>query len=76
MTSKRDDAVLLAGIDYDALTETAYLLRTSTNAQHLLESLNQARRRSLMRTTLRSEACLDFTRLRGLPPLVKRGSID
>ncbi|HEY5274048.1 MAG TPA: type II toxin-antitoxin system prevent-host-death family antitoxin [Acidimicrobiales bacterium] len=43
ITSKRGDAVLMARIDYDALTETAYLLRAPANAQRLLESLNQAR---------------------------------
>jgi antitoxin YefM len=43
ITSKRGDAVLMARSDYDALTETAYLLRAPANAQRLLESLNQAR---------------------------------
>jgi antitoxin YefM len=43
ITSKRGDAVLMARSDYDALTETAYLLRVPANAQRLLESLNQAR---------------------------------
>lgn len=43
ITSKRGDAVLLSRADYDALTETAFLLRVPANAQHLLESLAQAR---------------------------------
>ena len=43
ITSKRGDAVLMARVDYDALTETAYLLRAPANAQRLLESLSQAR---------------------------------
>jgi len=30
--------------DYDALEETAYLLRVPANARHLVESLEQARR--------------------------------
>ena len=42
ITSKRGDAVLMARADYDALTETAYLLRAPANARRLLESLNQA----------------------------------
>jgi antitoxin YefM len=43
ITSKRGDAVLMARVDYDALQETAYLLRAPANAQRLLESLAQAR---------------------------------
>jgi antitoxin YefM len=43
ITSKRGDAVLMARADYDALQETAYLLRVPANAQRLLESLAQAR---------------------------------
>jgi len=42
ITSKRGDAVLLSRADYDALTETAYLLRVPANAERLLESLHQA----------------------------------
>ena len=42
ITSKRGDAVLLSRADYDALQETAYLLRVPANARHLLESLAQA----------------------------------
>jgi antitoxin YefM len=44
ITSRRGDAVLIAKADYDALVETAYLLRAPANARHLLESLAQARR--------------------------------
>jgi antitoxin YefM len=43
ITSKRGDAVLLSRADYDALSETAWLLRVPANAQRLLESLAQAR---------------------------------
>jgi antitoxin YefM len=43
VTSKRGDAVLLSRADYDALTETAFLLRVPANARRLLESLAQAR---------------------------------
>jgi len=42
ITSKRGDAVLMSRADYDALSETAYLLRAPTNARRLLESLSQA----------------------------------
>jgi antitoxin YefM len=43
ITSKGGDAVLMARADYDALNETAHLLRTPANARRLLESLAQAR---------------------------------
>jgi antitoxin YefM len=36
------DAVLLSRADYDALEETAHLLRAPANAKRLLESLQQA----------------------------------
>lgn len=42
ITSKRGDAVLMARADYEALTETAWLLRVPSNARRLLESLAQA----------------------------------
>ena len=41
ITSKRGDAVLMSKADYDALTETAYLLRVPANARRLLDSLAQ-----------------------------------
>ena len=43
ITSKRGSAVLMSRADYDALQETAYLLRAPANARRLLESLEQAR---------------------------------
>ena len=43
ITSKGGDAVLMSKADYDALQETAYLLRAPANARRLLESLGQAR---------------------------------
>jgi antitoxin YefM len=42
ITSKRGDAVLMSRDDYDALEETAHLLRAPANARRLLESLEQA----------------------------------
>jgi antitoxin YefM len=42
ITSKRGDAVLISRADYDALAETAWLLRAPANATRLLESLAQA----------------------------------
>lgn len=42
ITSRRGDAVLISRADYDALQETAYLLRVPRNARRLLESLDQA----------------------------------
>jgi antitoxin YefM len=44
ITSKRGDAVLMSRADYDALEETAHLLRSPVNARRLLESLAQAQR--------------------------------
>lgn len=41
ITSRRGDAVLLSRADYDALEETAHLLRVPANAKRLLESLQQ-----------------------------------
>lgn len=43
ITSKRGDAVLISKPDFDALTETAWLLRVPANARRLLESVAQAR---------------------------------
>jgi antitoxin YefM len=43
ITSKRGDAVLMSRADYEALEETAYLLRAPANARRLLESLEKAR---------------------------------
>ncbi len=40
--SRRGNAVLMSREDYDALEETAHLLRSPVNARHLLESLVQA----------------------------------
>jgi antitoxin YefM len=43
ISSRRGDAVLLSREEYEALQETAYLLRAPKNARRLLESLDQAR---------------------------------
>ncbi|MBA2414852.1 MAG: type II toxin-antitoxin system prevent-host-death family antitoxin [Geodermatophilaceae bacterium] len=40
--SRRGDAVLISRADYDALEETAHLLRSPANARRLLDSLVQA----------------------------------
>ncbi len=40
--SRRGAAVLLSKDDYEALTETAYLLRVPANARRLMESMEQA----------------------------------
>jgi len=42
ITSRRGDAVLISREEYDALQETAHLLRSPKNARRLLESLDQA----------------------------------
>ncbi|WP_129660239.1 type II toxin-antitoxin system Phd/YefM family antitoxin [Rothia halotolerans] len=43
ITSRAGDAVLMSRAEYEALEETAYLLRVPANARRLLESLAQAR---------------------------------
>lgn len=43
INSRRGDAVLISKADYDALEETAHLLRSPANARHLIESLAEAR---------------------------------
>jgi antitoxin YefM len=43
ITSRRGDAVLMSRAEFDALQETAHLLRAPANARRLLESLDQAR---------------------------------
>ena len=42
ITSRRGDAVLISRDEFDALQETAHLLRSPRNARRLLESLDQA----------------------------------
>lgn len=42
ITSRQGSAVLMSRDDYDALQETAYLLRVPANARRLLASLAQA----------------------------------
>lgn len=44
ITSKRGSAVLMSRAEYDALQETAYLLRVPANAKRMLESLDQSGR--------------------------------
>ena len=43
VVSKHGNAVLISKDDYDALTETDYLLRSPKNAKRLIESLERAR---------------------------------
>ena len=43
ITSKAGGAVLMSLIEFEALQETAYLLRVPANARRLIESLTQAR---------------------------------
>lgn len=42
ITRKREDAVVMMSLDdYEALQETAYLLRSPRNAQRLLEAIKE-----------------------------------
>ncbi len=43
ITSRRGDAVLISKAEYDALEETAQLLRSPANVRRLMEGLGQAR---------------------------------
>lgn len=44
VVSKHGNAVILSKADYDAMAETAYLLRNPANAERLLASIDRARR--------------------------------
>ena len=44
VVSRHGNAVILSKEDYDALTETAYLLRNPANAERLLTAIERARR--------------------------------
>ena len=44
VVSKHGNAVLISKDDYDAITETAYLLRNTKGAERLLAALERARR--------------------------------
>ena len=44
INSRHGSAVLISLADYEALEETAHLLRSPANARRLLESLSQAQR--------------------------------
>jgi len=43
VVSRHGNAVILSKADYDAMTETAYLLRHPANAERLLSALERAR---------------------------------
>lgn len=44
VVSRHGNAVILSKDDYDAMTETAYLLRNSVGARRLVEAIERARR--------------------------------
>jgi len=44
ITSKRGKAVLMSADEYEAMTETAYLLRSPANARRLLAAVERSRR--------------------------------
>jgi antitoxin YefM len=44
VVSRHGNAVIMSKDDYDAMIETAYLLRTPANAERLLEAIDRARR--------------------------------
>ncbi|RFA07651.1 prevent-host-death family protein [Subtercola boreus] len=44
VVSKHGNVVILSKQDYDAITETSYLLRNPANAERLLDAVERARR--------------------------------
>lgn len=52
IVSKKGSAVLMSLADFEALEETAYLLRTPANATHLLQGIAQHRAGSATQRTL------------------------
>ena len=44
VVSRHGNAVIMSKADYDAMTETAYLLRNPANAERLLAAIERARR--------------------------------
>ncbi len=44
VVSRHGNAVIMSKDDYDAMIETAYLLRTPANAERLLEAIERVRR--------------------------------
>ena len=66
ITSRHGDAVLLSRADYEALEQTAHLLRVPANAKRLIESLQQACLAGAKSTTWPGEARLHPPRLGGL----------
>jgi len=44
VVSRRGNAVIMSKDDYDAMAETAHLLRNPANAERLLEAIERARR--------------------------------
>lgn len=55
VVSKHGSAVIMSKDDYDAMTETAYLLRNAANAERLLESIQRARQGDFERHDLVDE---------------------
>jgi antitoxin YefM len=57
ITRNRDQAVVMLSLaEYESLQETAYLLRSPTNARRLLDSLDAAKRGKLIRKKLKLDA--------------------
>lgn len=44
VVSKHGNVVIMSKDDYDAMAETAHLLRSPVNAERLLEAIERARR--------------------------------
>ena len=55
VVSRHGNAVIMSKDDYDAMTETAYLLRNPANSERLLEAIERARRGEFERHELLDE---------------------
>lgn len=55
VVSRHGNAVILSKDDYDAITETAYLLRNPANAERLLTAIERVRRGEFEQHNLTTE---------------------
>jgi antitoxin YefM len=68
---KSDSVVIMSLSDYEALEETAYLLRSPRNARRLIESMASSKRVRAPKGISLSESRLLRPRMGGLPLLAK-----
>ena len=82
VVSRNGNAVILSKDDYDAMTETAYLLRNPANAERLLTSIERARRGAVEQQIgsdgppCKWVTTQDLNRMLALAPIVDESWID